>query len=129
MSQIGNTAENGLLDAIFNQTSYSPTAIYCSLHTSDPGDTGASEVSGGSYGRQTVTTSFGASSSGTVTSSADISFTGMPDTTGDDISHVGIWDAATSGNFLWGATLTAAKTTNSGDTFTISSGNLSFSLD
>lgn len=125
MSQIGNFAEDALLDAIFNTTSYAPTNIYMSLHTADPGETGASEVTGGSYARQTVTASFAAASGGSVSTNVDINFTLMPAAT---VTHIGIWDASTAGNFLWGGTLTASKTTNSGDTFQIASGNATFTL-
>lgn len=126
MSQIGNFLENELLDAVFNGSSYTPSSLYCSLHTADPGETGASEVTGGSYARQNVGASFATAASGSVSSSASISFTDMPAAT---VTHVGIWDAASAGNFLWGATLSASKSTNAGDTFTIASGDLTFSLD
>lgn len=126
MSQIGDFAENELLDAIFSQAAYTPTNIYMSLHTADPGETGTSEVTGGSYARQTVTSSFGAASGGTVTSTANIQWTNMPAVT---VTHIGVWDATGAGNFIWGGTLTASKTTNAGDTFLISSGNATFSLD
>ncbi len=113
---------DSLNNAIFNNTSYVETTAYLSLHTSDPGTTGASEVAGGSYVRQACPGV--ASSSGTYTSDAAIDFTGMPDTTGDDIGHAGIWDASTAGNFLIAAALDAAKVTNAGDTFRVASGNL-----
>lgn len=127
MSQISDFLENELLDAVFNQASYTPAALYLALHTADPLDDGSgAEVSGGSYARQVCTSSFATAASGSVSSNADISFTSMPATT---VTHVAIWDAATAGNMLWRATLDASKTTNSGDTFTVSSGNLTFTLD
>jgi hypothetical protein len=53
---ISNYAELKILDAVFRHTSTGgglPTANpYISLHTADPGETGASEVAGGSYARQ-----------------------------------------------------------------------------
>ncbi len=122
MYSVSTGLSDSLNDAIFNATAYSETTAYVSLHTSDPGTTGASEVTGGSYIRKAAPAV--ASSSGTYTSNADIDFTGMPDTTGDDISYGGVWDAATTGNFLVAAALGAAKTTNSGDTFRIASGSL-----
>lgn len=113
-----------LLDLVFNNTSYGPLASwYASTHTGDPGTTGASESTGGSYARQSG--SVGAASSGTVTSDADLVWTNMPAST---VTHVGIWDASTTGNFLWGGALTASKTLNSGDTFRINSGQLTCSL-
>lgn len=126
MSQISDFLELELLDAVFNQATYSPAALYVSLHTADPGETGAAEATGGSYARQLATTSFALASAGAVSSDTAISFTDMPATT---ITHVGVWDAVTAGNFLWGATLSASKTTNAGDTFQITAGNLTFTLD
>ena len=121
---ISNYLEPKILDAIFNNTSLAVTTPYVSLHTADPGETGASEASGGSYARQSA--SFGAASGGAISNDAAISFTGMPAAT---ITHVGVWDASTAGNFLWGGALTASKTTNAGDTFTIASGDLDVTLD
>lgn len=122
MYSVSTTLRDSLNNAIFNATAYSEANVYLSLHQSDPGTTGASEVTGGSYARQAIPKV--ASSSGTYTSNADIDFTGMPDTTGDNISHVGVWDAVSGVNFLIGAALTTAKVTNSGDTFRIASGSL-----
>ena len=121
---ISNYAELKLLDAVFNATAFSVTTPYISLHTADPGETGASEVTGGSYARQSG--SFGAAAAGAVSNDAQISFASMPSGT---ITHVGVWDASTSGNFLWGGALTASKTVNSGDTVQIASGDLDVTLD
>ena len=122
---VGTGARDNILDAVFNATAYSETAIYCSLHTADPGATGANEVTGGSYGRQTVTTSFAAASGGSVDSNADIEFANMPAAT---VTHVGIWDAASSGNYLWGGALDSSEVVPSGATFRLASGNLSATL-
>lgn len=86
-----NNAVNGL----------ATTATHISLHTADPGLTGASEVTGGSpaYARKAVT--WGAASSGTRTSSAAISF----DVPATSVSHFGLWTAATGGTFLGADTL------------------------
>ena len=100
---------------------------YVSLHTGDPGETGANEVTGGSYARQAG--SFGAAAAGAVTTTATIDFTGMPSAT---ITHVGIWSASTataSANFVWGGTLTASKSVGAGDTFRIATGDLDVSLN
>jgi hypothetical protein len=102
-----------------------PTNIYISLHTADPGTTGASEVVGGSYARQLANTSFAAAAGGSKVSNAIIDFLGMPAAT---ITHVGIWDALAGGNFLEGGALAASKTTNSGDTFELPIGQLTATL-
>jgi hypothetical protein len=102
-----------------------PTNIYISLHTADPGLTGASEVAGGSYARQIANTKFTGASGGSNPSNVDIDFAAMPAAT---ITHVGIWDASAAGNFLQGGALSASKTTNAGDTFRLPSGQLTSSL-
>lgn len=121
---ISNYCELKLLDAVFNATAFSVTTPYVSLHTADPGETGASECVGGSYARQSG--SFAAASAGATTTDAQISYATMPACT---ITHVGVWDASTSGNFLWGGALTASKTVNSGDTVQIATGDLDVTLD
>lgn len=121
---ISNYLEDELLDAVFNAGAFSVTTPYVSLHTADPGETGASELSGGSYARQSA--SFGAASGGAVANDAQVEFTDMPAAT---ITHVGVWDAASAGNFLWGGALSASKTTNAGDTFRIPTGDLDVTLD
>lgn len=74
------------------------TTYYLSLHTADPGTTGANEVTGGSYARQAITV---AAWSGGSTSSTDAqSFTGMPSVSGD--LWIGVWSASTAGTFVWG---------------------------
>ena len=115
-----------LLDHFLKGTAYTaPTNIYVSLHTADPGTTGANEAAGGSYARQIGTSAFAAASAGSKASNAVIEFAGMPAAT---LTHVGVWDASSAGNFLVGGALSASKTTNSGDTFRLPSGQLTVSL-
>lgn len=101
---------------------------YLSLHTADPGLTGASEVTGGTYARQAVN---GTGTFPTVTgdsvinSAAAINFTLMPSCT---VTHVGLWDALTTGNFIMGQTLDAQQVVNAGDTFTFPTSSLTLSL-
>ncbi len=42
---------------------------------------------------------------------------------------MGIWDAVSGGNALWGGALTVAKNVNAGDTFTIAADDLDITLD
>jgi hypothetical protein len=124
---MSNYLENALVNATLRNTSFtSPTVVYVGLYTSNPGEgnTGT-EVSGGSYARQSAT--FGAPSDGASTNSATLTF---PTATGSwgTITHIGILDALTTGNLLYYAALDVSKTIGSGDIFTISSGNLSVTL-
>ena len=128
MSEMSNYLENGLLNAVLRNTSYtSPTTVYVGLFTTDPTDAGSgTEVSGGSYARQvlSVTTASG----GIVTSSADVTF---PQATAQwgTITHLGLLDAITSGNLLMHTALTTSKSIDNGDILKISSGNLTVTLD
>ncbi len=113
-----------IIDKILRNTDFTqPTTVYVSLHTADPGETGANEVTGGSYARQAVT--FSAPASKATSNSAAIEFTNMPACT---VTHVGLWDAASGGNFWWGGALTQSKTINVGDTFKINAGDLDVTL-
>lgn len=128
MAEMSNFLENALINATLRNTSYtSPAAVYVGLYTSDPGEgnTGT-EVSGGSYARTAVT--FGAPSNGVSTNSASITFPTATGTWGT-VTHIGILDASTSGNLLYYTPLDASKSISSGDVFTISSGNLSVTLE
>lgn len=124
---MSNYLENALINATLRNTSYtSPAAVYVALFTSDPTDAGSgTEVSGGSYARTAVT--FGSPSDGVSTNSADVTF---PTATGSwgTVTHIGIYDASTSGNLLYHTALDASKAIASGDIFKISTGNLSVTL-
>lgn len=128
MAEMSNYLENALINATLRNVSYtSPTTTYVALYTSDPtdADTGT-EVSGGSYARTAVT--FGSPSNGVSTNSASVTF---PTATGNwgTITHIGLRDAASSGNLLYHTPLDASKAINTGDVFTISTGNLSVTLE
>jgi hypothetical protein len=128
MAEMSNHLENAIINATLRNTSYtSPAAVYVGLYTDDPGEgnTGT-EVSGGSYARTAVT--FGAPSNGVSTNSASVTFPTATGTWGT-VTHVGILDATTSGNLLYYTALDASKSIASGDVFTISTGNLSVTLE
>ena len=121
---IGDFLENKMLDKTLRGDDYTGGTIFVSLHDGDPGEDGSSEISGGSYARQTGT--FAAASEGTGTSAANIVFADMPSGT---VDYVGLWNTGTVGDFFWGGALTASKNTNEGDTFQINAGSLDVALD
>jgi hypothetical protein len=103
------------------------TGSYLSLHTADPGETGTSEVTGGTYSRKSWT--FSGPTNGVVTLSTTVLFTGMPACT---VTHFGVWDAASGGNFLWSGPASASKTYSAGgtaDTAEITSGTFTITVD
>ena len=120
-----NYLENKLLDHFLGTTAYTMPTVYVGLFTVAPGDAGGgTEVTGGSYARQTA--AFTAASSGATSNSANIDFTGMPAAT---TVAIALFDAITSGNMLVHGTLTTNKTTDAGDTLRIATGDLDISID
>jgi hypothetical protein len=127
MAEMSNFLENALINATLRNTSYtSPSVVYLALYTTDPtdADTGT-EVSGGSYARQSIT--FGAPSNGVSTNSAAIEFPQAGASWGT-ITHIGIRDALTAGNLLYHTPLDVSKAISTGDIFRIAIGSLSVTL-
>jgi len=118
--------ENKLIDHFLGTTTFTkPSAVYVALFTVAPNDAGGgTEVTGGSYARQTAT--FTAASSGATSNDSNIDFVNMPAAT---TVAIGIYDNLTSGNLLLWGTLTANKTTDAGDTLRIATGDLDISID
>lgn len=96
-----------------------PAALFVSLHTADPGDTGANEVSGGNYSRVQRDPSdanwTAPDNTGGVTANASAITFPAPTGNWGTVTHVGIWDAATGGNFLASGPLATPKTVNAND--------------
>jgi hypothetical protein len=94
--------KNKWLDTLRNQA-FAVAQTYASLHTANPGDTGANEVSGGSpaYARKAI--NWNAATGGTIDDSTAPVFDVPAGTT---VAFVGLWDALTVGNFLGYADVT-----------------------
>lgn len=127
MSDFSDYLENQVLDHVFVNTPYtSPSAVYLALYTSAPTDAGGgTQVSGNGYARQAI--SFDAAAAGVTTSTAPVSFTASGGNFGTIVA-VGIFDAATAGNFLAWKAITPV-TINDTDTLTFPSGDISVTLD
>lgn len=132
MSEASDYVENQILNCYLNQTNITaPTNIYVGLHTADPTDAGSgAEVSGNGYARVEITDKFDTASGtgGSVSSNANI--TGFTASGGNwgTVSHIGIYDASTSGNLLFHTALDSSATVNDGDSFQISAGNLTVTV-
>ncbi len=127
MAEMSNFLENALVNATLRNTSYtSPATVYVALFTTDPTDANTgTEVTGGSYARTSV--AFAAPSNGAAASSADCTFPTCTSTWGT-VSHIGIFDASTSGNLLYHTPLDTSKTIETGDIFKIASASLTVTL-
>lgn len=131
MGAATNYLELKLLDHSLGTATYTkPTTVYLGLHTTDPGETGSTtgevSTSGTAYARQTVT--FAAAASGSAASNATVTFSAATASWGT-IGYISINDASTAGNMLYYGAVTTSKAIDTGDTFQVTSGNLTIALD
>ena len=104
------------------------TTAYVSLHTADPGDTGANEITGGTYARQGPITFASVGNNPTVSSnSAILTFTAATAAWGT-ISYFGLWSAAIGGTFRGSGALITPVSINSGDTARFVAGALTITV-
>jgi hypothetical protein len=140
MSAASNYLENKLLDHTLGEGARnftSPATLYLALFNNTSGNaltnleagtlTDEVSTSGSAYTRQVV--DFSAASSGTAATNGTVTWTTATASWGT-VTHVAIMDGGTagSGNVLFYGALTASKTIDTGDTFQISSTNLTVSL-
>lgn len=103
-----------------------PTHTYISLHTADPGATGANEVivaNWPGYVRRNAEGT-GAMGTGWTAPAGDISknanqvtFPSMDGGANVTITHWGLWDNGNGGNYLTGGALATARTLQPGDVY------------
>ncbi len=89
-----------------NQALLTTGWAYVSLHTADPGTTGATEVAGGAYAR--VAVAWAAPSGGSVANSGALAINLPASTTA---SYFGVWSASSAGTYYIGGALTPTVTT------------------
>ena len=116
-SNLSSKGETAVLAPLTN-------TAYVSLHTGDPADIGANEVTGGAYARQGPVGFTNSGSNPTV--AANTAVVSFPTATAGwgTISYFGIWDAVTAGNFRGSGTLASAKNVNLNDTARFLAGTL-----
>ena len=123
-----NYLETEILDHVFAGAAYTaPSTKYLALFTAVADGEAASvtEVTGGAYARQTVAFT---TSGNTTSNNAAVEF---PTATANygTVTHVGVYDALSSGNLMAYATLSASKTIETGDVFRVPSGDLDITLN
>ena len=123
-----NFLETEILDHVFAGAAYTaPTTKYLALFTAlADGEAGSvTEVSGGGYARQTVAFT---TSGNTTSNNAAVEF---PTATANygTVTHVGVYDASSSGNLMAYAALSSNKTIETGDVFRVPSGDLDITLN
>lgn len=106
--------------------------VYVGLFTAAPTDAGGgTEVTGGSYARKSTAAADWNAASGNPASASNANAITFVTATGSwgTVTHFGLFDAATTGNLLRWAALTASKTIGSGDTASFAAGALTITED
>ena len=140
MSAASNYLENKLLDHTLRYATAPYTGVstlYLALFNNTSGNaatnleagtlTDETSTSGTAYARAAVT--FASASSGSSATNATVTFAAATANWGT-ITHVAVMDGGTvgSGNVLFWGAVTTSKTIETGDTFQVTSGNLTISL-
>lgn len=100
------------------------TTAYVSLHTADPGNGGANEVSGGAYARQGPVGFTNSGSNPTVAGNTAVVAFATATASWGTISYFGLWTAATAGTFQGSGQLATPKPVASGDQVRFLAGGL-----
>ena len=115
-----------IINKILRNTDFAhPAALYVSLHTADPGETGANEVAPGGYTYTRQAVNFDAPAGKATQNSALLEWLNMPAVT---ITHLGLWDASSAGNFWWGGPFSSQVPLSAGNTFQIKLADLDIAL-
>jgi hypothetical protein len=121
-----STAHRDAVLNVMRATALSAFTPYVSLHTSDPGLTGANEVTGDAYVR--IAATFGAPGDGStgrkIANSAVVTFPEVDSTENRTVTYAGIWDAEESGTFRYKVLLAQSRVINAGLPATFEIGDL-----
>lgn len=126
MSAASDYMENAALKwALTTNSVTRPTTWYIALFTTATTDAGGgTEVSGGSYARQSATFTV---TNDTAATNANVLF---PTATADwgTVTHVAIYDAVSGGNMLFHGAASSSKLIQTGDAYLINSGNMTVTM-
>lgn len=113
------------------------STVYVQLHSGDPGTAGAdnvvqSTVTGSANRTSIATSTFSSVTSATgggfqITNNSSVQITTNASGSAT-VTHFGVWDAVTGGNFLASGTLTSSVDVVSGDTVQFNAGALAIRL-
>lgn len=123
---------NKVLDYLLGNVSFTPPAtVYAALFTAAPSDAGGgTECTGGSYARAAITNdddNWGPASGGATSNILQIDFAPLSATIGT-VTHIGVFDALTSGHLLLWGPLPTPKPTANGDALSFTIGALPFAI-
>ena len=130
---------NALLDHVLRGVAFTPpTDIFVSLHTADPGLTGTNEVQAAAwpaYARAdakqggTLADAFAAAASKASDNANVLPYAANDGAGTVTVTHFGLWDAASGGNFLIGGAMTTQKAVDVTDELKVAVGQLDVEID
>jgi len=128
-----NAAEDLIVTWMFTTTAVTrPTAWFVSLHTDDPGETGANEVVVGTdadYVRQSITFDDPVAGSGMCLSDILAAWIVGTASAGYTVTHIGIWSADTAGTFYTGGRLLPNRVLVANQTHSLNIGEVIAAID
>jgi hypothetical protein len=116
MARASATAENNALGGLV------AAASFFGLNSTDPGTTGAAEISGGSPAYARVGITWGSPGSGSVANITSALVSNVPAST--TVAFFSTWSLVTAGVYQIGGALNTSVTFNSQGTFTVAVGGL-----
>lgn len=117
---------NKILDHILGNGEYSPPTVYVSLHDGDPGLDGANELSGSGYAR--VAHAVWDAANAKASENTGVITMTTPSGSWGTVTHCGLWDALSGGNFLIGGALVAEQVVQTGAAISFADGAIDFAV-
>lgn len=134
MSGASNYTENNVINALLRgQTFAQATATFVSLHTGDPGETGANEVNTTAWPDYlrldaakggAIETGWTEPVDGVVKNAKQLIYAVYNGVGSLEVSHFGVYDAEIGGNYIVGAALDTVRTLQPGDVFVVNTEKL-----
>lgn len=118
------TLANKWLDMLGGTAFTAPTNTYVKLHTGDPGAAGTSNASANTT---RVILAWSAASAGSKSITSTLPSWASWASGSETISHMGVWDNLTAGNFLYSFALTTSKAITNGDTLNLTAHSVTLS--
>jgi hypothetical protein len=112
---------NKWLDMLGASAFTAPSAAWMELHTADPGAAGTTSTCTGTVGASRKQITWSAASAGSKAATTTLPSWTAWDGGSVTISHIAVWDASTSGTFLYSGALTTPRAITNGDTFNVTS--------
>lgn len=134
MADMTNALEKEICDGLTGVTQYtSPATVYLALFTADPTETGsvANEVSGTNYARVSLSGKFSASTDGSASNTAPITFATAGAGGWGTVTHVGLMKSGTASTddmILYKALQAGPITILENEIFQFLTGNLTITI-